>query len=216
MTFGVTHLIGFGGGGGQVSVAGYAITTTPVGSTSLTINLPSSIGTNDLLLVFLALDGNGRIGVNVPTGFTLIGSVQSMDAGGELAGFYKVATGSEGGTVAMTISSSSDGGTVALRVTGYRGTPENSGSALLDPASLTPSWGSAATLWIAFLGLRFPAGVSTITWPTNYGVPQVASNADFHANAAWRVATGTSENPSAFVTDGSPNFGTLTVGIRPA
>lgn len=206
---------GLGASSAGLVVAASAVTDTPTASSSLTINLPSSISAGDLLIIALSIKDNARILTNVPSGFTRIGTVQGHNSGGESAVFYKSAAGSEGATVAMTLGGSSTGGTVSLRITGWTGTPEKTSGSTLDPPSLTPSWGSAATLWLAVGGVGY-ATEPAITFPTNYTTDNNQS-ANSYASIGWRLNTAASEDPGTFGQSGGTSVTTssFTVGIRP-
>lgn len=93
--------------------------------------------------------------------------------------------------------------------------------ASLDPPNLSPSWGSAKTLWLA--GLAIAASDNTATNPADY-TDQVsggsaASTAPSRAKvyAARREREAASENPGAWAVSGTYYVPTVaTFGVRPA
>lgn len=187
-------------------VAGTAVTSL-ADSGTYTISLPAGIASGNLLIILVSHLGDGRIGTNVPTGFTRLGSIRNQNGSGhgEYGVFRRAATGTEGATATMT-NGGSVGGAVALRITGHQGTPEiaqnASGSETFDPPSLAPSWGSGQTLWLACLSLWYNSAQPTIVFPANYTANN-AQSPNGQAAIGWRNAIAPSENPAAFSLTGA-------------
>lgn len=179
--------------------------------------LPASIQAGDLLLLLVSV--NNTITLTTPSGWTQLFNT----ANGALrhACYYKTASGSEGSTVTVTGSGSAGWATNSYRITGHQGAPEAGTSATgtsnsPNPPSLTPSWGSAKTLWLAAVG-NIVGGGTTATAPTNYG-NQVTAAASFSArcSSSRRELEASSEDPGTYALSASQAWVTNTVAIRPA
>ena len=115
--------------------------------------LPSGIQAGELLVLFVAAGpfGGGTADIIAPSGWTQLFHTANTDRFGC---YYKVATGSEGATVAVSTTGNRSWATNSYRVSGYQGTPvagtsATGATASPNPPSVSPSWGSAKTLWIA-------------------------------------------------------------------
>jgi hypothetical protein len=89
-----------------------------------------------------------------------------------------------------------------------------------DPGSLTPSWGSEATTWIASC-FRDDITIHTATaYPTNYDTAQTDINITTSAcNVACAVRVGhtaASEDPGAFTISAAETWAAYTIAVRPA
>ena len=92
------------GGGGGIAVQGTpAVTESTASGTTFDANYPTGIQANELLLAFLTYNDDIPP-TAVPSGWT---QAETFDAGASLVGgcYYKVATGSESGTVTFTSAS---------------------------------------------------------------------------------------------------------------
>ena len=143
-------------------------TSTSAASTSHTVNLPASISSGDLLIVFFGTREKPTI--TTPSGWTLLKNKSNAAENHQFSIFYKVASGSEGSTVTITTSASWSGMHASYRITGYSGTPEvstaDSGNITQpDPDSLTPAGGAKDYLWIV---TAVSVAFSAIGFPTNY------------------------------------------------
>lgn len=188
------------------------------GSATQVVNLPAGISSGDLLLIFLGMQ-DGRT-INTPSGWT---QLYNNNSDPSAACFYKVASGSEGASVSVTLSSSSIGGHTSYRISNYQGTPEAAtlngptSSANPNPPSLTPSWGSAKTLWITATHNRNPsADPSVSSYPANttngiYGHVTGAGMA-----TAQRQLEASSWDPNTYTMSASVAWCANTVAIRPA
>src|SRR5215217_7567233 len=94
--------------------AGTRLLVSPA-STSYNVAYPSGITAGQLLVLFISI--NGGTGVNSPSGWTEVYNdlTLSNPKGGI---WYKIATGSESGTLAVTLGSSVTGSGIILRYTG--------------------------------------------------------------------------------------------------
>lgn len=189
-----------------MTVSAVTPTTFSTTNTSLAINLSPAVA-GDLLVVNLALRYPATF--TAPSGWVEVGSA---DAGGvgELTIFTKVATGSEGSTAAFTSSVANIGAAQCRTLTGVdTATPPQMGTAnsggvpgtTANPPALTPTWGSASTTWLAYMGTAAsgattsagPAGYSNFAF-TNYS----GGGASAGTGSAYKVATAASEDPGAF------------------
>lgn len=199
-------------------------TSSFTASSSFNVPLPASIQAGDLLLIFVSVANNPVGTLTTPSGWTQ--RFNTTGTNHRFACYYKVATGSEGSTVAVTNSGNVSWATCSYRISNYQSTPESGTSATgssttPNPPSLTPSWGSAKTLWLAAAGS--PGGNSgTPTVPTNYSdqvhYSHVSSGSTVFAKVATarRALEASSEDPGTFTFAASTTWVTNTVAIRPA
>ncbi len=186
-------------------------------TTSHTVNLPTSISSGDLLLIFISSTDTSP--TYSASGWTFLSSDTNSTSILVALG-YKSASGSEGSTLTLTSSASAKCCFTAYRITGWSGTPEKGTaatgtSASGDPPNLSPSWGADDTLWIAAIACASATAVSAA--PTNYsnlktnagsgGTPPGIGTAERQLNAS-------SENPGTFT---NPNVAWVaqTFSIRP-
>jgi hypothetical protein len=204
-------------------VAGSTSNTDGAGTTSHTVNLPASIAAGDMLIVI----SGGTISATV----TEAGDwdelfEQDSESTITLWGMWRIADGTEGASVVFTTGTSVQWRHISLRITGHSGNaPEalaiGGAAAGGDPPELTPSWGSADTLWLT--GVRGTLGVdANPTPPTNYTLVQ--SN-DGGAGAgcvavARRDSAASSEDPGIWEGGSGISNGfaraSVTIGVEPA
>ena len=198
--------------------------TTSV-SSSIAVALPASIQAGELLIIFVSANNNAGVTFTTPSGWT---QLYNVTGGGNMrrhACYYKVATGSEGASVTLTGSTNATFAANSYRISGYQGTPEaatpaTGSSASPNPPSLTPSWGSAKTLWLAVAADISTSGTAP-TAPTNFGSGITAQGNTFGANqcrtsSSRRELESTSEDPGTFTIGSSNQWIAATVAIRPA
>lgn len=192
--------------------------------TSHTVLLPDNYQAGDLLIIAITLGGASTT-ISTPGGWSPLFSEASTNR--TSAGFYKVASGSEGASVAVTSAAARKSAHQAFRITNYQGTPEatstNAAATTQDPPSLSPSWGSDDTLWIAYAGWRnSQIGVEGL--PANYtdlrftftGSPTNSTDEATCVSMVRELAA-SSENPPAFSTGAtSVNSCSATIAIRGA
>jgi hypothetical protein len=140
--------------------------------------------------------------ISTPSGWTQLFTTADTAGGGgyRMAGFYKVASGSEGSTVSVTTSVSTNGRHIAYRITGYQGTPEcgttaNGSGTTANPPSLSPSWSTADTLWIA---LASQNGGAFSASPTNYANPADSGTNFLRMRSADRSLNAATEDHGTF------------------
>lgn len=200
-----------------------ATTNTSVTATennTHTVNLPASIASGDLLLMFFHANQGNDADITSITGWTEIADVLGTTATRFFA-FRKTATGSEGATVSVTTTADAVAAHQTYRITGWTGTPEvttaEGTSTTPDPPNLTPSWGAKDTLWLAVAGA---AATSITSTPTNYTNAVDSSTGTGGLSALTRSSrrelNATSDNPSAYGTTGSvTDWVTFTIAIEP-
>ena len=137
--------------------------------------------------------------------------------------FYRIADGTEGLTATLTTGTTVRSAHISYRITGHNGIEGVFATTNVnDPPSLSPSWGSAKTLWLAMMTNR--RSDSTVTGaPTNYTGLITQANASSTMTSRQRVSSAqrepeaSSEDPGSFATTGiidTPH--SATVAIRPA
>lgn len=181
------------------------------------INLPASISAGDLLLLFIS--NNSANTPITPSGWTSL-----LNTGNGVSAFYKYASGSEGATVSVGSGGIRSGAAVCYRITGTDGstapalsaTAITPASATFDPPSLTPSWGSDDTLWLA-ISAEVGGSHTVSAGPTGYTLQnnQVGTGSSSAIHAYARTNAAASEDPSAFTLSGTALGSAITVGIRP-
>ena len=202
-----------------------ATNTSSDSGTTQTVNLPSSISNGDLLIIFIATDGDNTI-----TNWNGFNEIFSMsDSGGKDSSLhigYKSASGSEGSTVDITTSSNEKGTHASYRITGWDSgqVPEASTgvqgvSSAPDSDSLTPTGGAKDYLWFTAYGSDDDDSTVS-TWPTNYSLsqlnPTVADPGGAVLGVAGRNYNASSEDPGAFATNDSEQWVAATVAVHPS
>lgn len=201
-------------------IAGTNGSTEQTDTNTHTVNLPSSISSGDLLIVFFSVDGNPST-TTWPAGWTqLFSDIQgSSDV---FSAYYKIANGSEGASISVSTSDAERSAHQSFRITGFTGFPQSAtakgNSNNPNPPALSPSWGLKKTLWIAALGRSSGSNISVSSAPAGYG--------NLVTQAAAAAAAGTSqdtarqnlevvtEDPGVFVLTSSQSWVAATVGIQ--
>lgn len=198
-------------------------TTANAASTSQAVNLPAGIQVGELLLMFLTTNGGtGTIGV--PTGWTSLYNVVNFQGDYNSVGCYRIADGSEGATVTVSLATSNKLGAVVCRISPFDNvaTPAAAtATTTKDPPSLSPSWGSADNLWLAIEHFGNISGVTSVTsYPTNYTGVADAGNAganDPHTAIATRALTAATEDPGTYTLQNwsFPGANSATIAVKP-
>ena len=203
-----------------------AIFNTEGAAEAHTIPLPSGIAAGERLLIFF----NGS-GVNQTTsGWTKI--IENTGTGaGDLCVFSKIASGSEGASVSVSVQSGSSVNVAAItyRVSGAGDIEGTAGSLATsvppNPPSHAASWGADKNLWFA-VGAASRAGTTTMlstSGPSGYGnnqeaqTPQAIPSAR-HLMCASELAyeATDTQDPGAFTLAATPtNSVGGTIVIRP-
>lgn len=207
------------------TVAATATFGSTSNQTTHTVNLPASIAAGDLLVLAVTNDTDAT--QTTPADWTRITNTASSTLS-RLCIYVKDATGSEGSTVDIVVSTSQGLSSAAYRIEGWYGdlAGQEVGVAVAantsapDPPSLTASWGAEDNLWIVVLG--YDDEVNNInTWPTNYSSNQTNGESN-HSNEGTGTALATynlntaTQDPGAFAISGTSRTVANTVVIRPA
>jgi hypothetical protein len=209
------------------------ITEVDADETAWDFNLPATIAAGDLLLLVAQgseSSGSAAYTVSGPGGgWVEKADNQMIDTRGVMGIFVKVADGSEdGGTVTITATQTAAHVGIVFRIQAgtWGGTTNDvevsswttvEDVTTIDVAALTPSWGSADTMWLAAFGEDEIFG--TPTPPASYGTNVEASALDTnetYVSVVRRENTTATENPGNFVAGSTDQMGTILIGVRPA
>lgn len=197
------------------TVAARAQSGSASNSSTIAVNLPAGITAGDLLVILV----NATHAQTTPTGWTRLGSEDTF-GGRYVDRYWKVASGSEGTTVNITLSAAGVFSAIAFRITGDDGTGPVSTSAATgssttpDPPLLSPG-ATADWLYLALFASSSSTGSVTGT-PTGYSNLQtsiVAFSSCTTASVEKATTGSSSDNPSAF-TFTSSNWDAYTVAIK--
>lgn len=196
---------------------------------TLAVVMPATVDAGDLLLMHVC---NGEsFSFSVPAGWTALGS---LAANSTMRGhvFYRIADGTEdGATVTVTAASSCYIAAVVNRIKAgtfnattpvERATPATGGGSQPNSPSYSPSWGSAATLWLSSVAANYVFPPHTVTsWP--YAGGQTAINAPASGasvvmmRSCEAVVSAASEDPAAWAMGSNVNLWIAeTLAVRPA
>lgn len=195
--------------------------TNTGGSSELTssynVPLPSGLVSGDLLLMFISTLTDSTI--SNYNGMTSLYEVLNPGDGKAYC-LHKTATGSEGGTLQITMASGELWGTVTYRISKdtWQGVPEDAttygdSSATADPPSLIPSWGVKKTLWLATAHTQYgvptsaPSGFSSLVLGQN-------SSGNCGCGVAHLQSQVASLNPGTMTLDGTRDWVAATVAVR--
>ncbi len=199
-------------------------TYTGTSSTSHSVTLPSGIVSGDFLLALYSADGLGAI--TEPTGWTLDskGGMNGVSAG--FGYFYRVADGGEGSSLTVSMGVSESLAVVVLRISSASGSIEDSVSNFSsqntspNASSLTPSWGSAANLWL--VSYNMGSGSARLSAaPENYVITAATENpntgiANTETAVVFRQLVAATEDPPAATLAASGRCSMITVAIEPS
>lgn len=193
--------------------------------TSMAVTMPDQVISGDLLIAFSHLRNSGTW--TEPTDWTELDAQLGGGSVGELTVHYKISDGSEGATETWTAGTGSTATWLVIKVANWDGTsaPEVSKTSgdvsAADPPSLTPSWGSADTLWIAAAGHSAATNAAWSAGPSGYSDFTIsgvsAGGASTSLATATLQTTASSEDPGAYTVSGSNRWwAAMTVGVEPA
>lgn len=198
-----------------LSVAARATSGSSSSSSTIAVTLPSGIAAGDLLVLFV----ESTQAQTTPSGWTRDGTETSF-SGRYTDKYWKIASGSEGSSVNISLSSPGVFSALSFRITGHDGTGIVGSSAVTgsstapDPPNLAPG-GTGDRLYIALFGSSVSTG-SVTGWPTGYSNTQsnVVAFSNCTTASAEKIAAGSSsDNPSAF-TFTSSNWAAYTIAIK--
>lgn len=206
-------------------------TQSAANSSSWAITYPANISAGDLLLAFISSDGNPTFSW-AGSAFTAIKQLAAGGSAAKLGVYARIATGSESGTVTLTLGTAERGVVKVFRISASTwrnsGTVTNdvesstgaSGTATsADPDALNPAnWDVEDTLWFAAVAADDQNTV-TFNYPSSYTNTSYndagATNGSYLGLGRRENATA-SEDPSAFSWTNSTEYAVATIGIRPA
>lgn len=198
-------------------------TSSNTNQSSHSVNLPGTINSGDLLILFTMRRGVGAI--NTPSGFT---ELDEFSADSTVAIFAKIATGSETSPITVTVGGTPTLAAQVLRITGNEGTLSgleintivNSVGTSPNPGSITASWGGEQNLFIAFTGAADDDGTVT-AYPSGFsnGVDTISgggtNNGATVAHATLN-STNATVDPGAFTLSQSEGWYAYTLVVRPS
>ena len=188
-------------------------TSSAVSTATPSVSLPASIVSGNLLLIFVQSDGN--VTWTTPSGWTTI-----LGTASRVAGYYRVANGSEGSSVTVTQSGANPSAHASVQVNCYAASSFIEAGTLVtssvDPPSITPSWAPTNTL-IVTMASQYSATADFSAGPSGYSNFQHTYNgfSSAMASATKQIIPGATENPGAF-TPGTAcgNCRTQTIAIK--
>lgn len=191
-------------------------------TTSHSMSLPASITAGEMLLLIIQ-GSDDTVTWTTPTGWD--GQILNNSTGGfhRTVAFYKLsASGSEGATVSVTSSGNTDSAYTSYRVSGHdtstapeANSSSTSETATPNPPSLTPAWGSAATLWIA--GCTISGSQTLDSYSSGYSGGRKDGTGTRFVASAYLQSTVSSEDPGTLsFSGGAPAVRPFTIGIKPA
>lgn len=204
------------------------VLTAAAACTSCVVNIGSPL-VDQLVFVFVSINGNTTI--SWPGGWTeLQADATDGDSQVTTSAGYKVAAGSEGATITITLGASQTLAATAYVIVNYTGTPE-AGTAVgtaagvpstaPDPPLLTPAGGSADYLWLACAGTDNGAALTTafVADRGTGGFAETRTGAGVGDAAAmceivW--ATAASRDPAAFTISASQEWVANTFSVKGA
>lgn len=204
----------------QVTTVGAVYSSATASKTTHDIAVPASVASGDLLLVVAAIDGIA--GTPSMPGFTVL--IHDTGSSQRLWVAYKIADGTESGTITLTTPIEQCGAQM-WRITAWHGTaaPEGASvdggsSASEDPPSLTPSWGSADTLWIACFAINGGhGGITTWSLPDNqYQLDSTGSSGSVGFAVCSDELAQATLDPVTFVSSAGQFWTSGTIAIRPS
>jgi hypothetical protein len=185
----------------SVATGGNATPTSP-----LSVPLPSGISSGDLLIVFVS-NGSSRT-ATTPTGWTLVAG--TSNSGGFYRVYQRIADGTEGSTLSVTLSNTANFNSVAFRISGHNATTPVNVSAT-DNTSNNVVSPSVTTTVENCLVLRMQgiARDRTFTVPTSHTLQGTATTGGLCDISVASIAQSTSGSTGAAtwtVSGGSADF----------
>lgn len=209
--------------------------TVTSNSTSWTLTYPGHLASGDLILLFLASDGQGAESHTLPAGWAASGPVIF----GAVSGFVatKISDGTETGNFTCTMSATEQGAWRIFRITNWYGSgvivdgsfsgPNdadgisdvfiNSSSANPDPSNLDPAnWATEDTLWFAACYLDTSRTISVYPLALYNTADVSGGSTGASLGVCLTRSTVSSLNPGTFTISAADDWIAATVAIRPA
>lgn len=198
--------------------------TVTSNSTSWTLTYPTNLHVGDLILAFVATDGDTDTTPSLPAGWTIY---WSEAAGRAETGMVaaKVSDGTESGSFTLSLPASEQGAWRIFRIIGWYGTLADGLDVGLDavqtgstpdPPSLNPaSWATEDTLWFAACAVDTSRTISVYPL-ADRNTADVSGGA---GGATLGICSTTSAvsslDPGTFTISASDDWDAFTIGIRP-
>lgn len=214
-------LLAASGGGGISVLATNSGTDNSGGSASATVQLPAGITAGEKLLI-VGVIGAGAISDLASAGWTVVSGMDGTVGAGPIA-LWKTATGSEGASASVTWTTSRGNRWTSFRIAGAHTAAPEAGSRAgptnnsnPDPGSVTPSWGSAASLFIPVVQVG-TASNGVTGYPSGYiNQYSTGGSGTIGIGVCTLVKTASTEDPGTFTTTSSANWFSQTIAVRPA
>ncbi len=214
-------------GGGQIFPSVRATNTglLNAGSTSHSVPLPASLVAGELLIIGCASQWNLTATWNTPSGWNvLLANTQNGASQGAQAWFWKIASGSEGATQAVTSSIVCRAAYNSYAISNHDASqaptalaaPDAGAGVNPNPPGLTPSWGNSKNLWLVAASMSH-ANIPS-DYPDNF-TNAISGNASTSNGATLATARGQFEgtvlDPNTF-TITSSRWVATTIAIKGA
>lgn len=205
--------------------------TVTSNSTSWTLTYPTNIAAGDLLLAFVASDGNP--GETWPGSWKRLAKASGTGAAIILCGGV-VAAGTESGNFTLTMSAGEQGGWRVFRITGWFGgmlpnesvhtadgfdalNVANGTNNLPNPPNLDPGgWATEDTLWIAGCGVDTSRTISVYPLPDRNTADVSGGSNGATLGLCTTESAVSALDPGTFTISAADDWGALTVAVRPA
>ena len=197
-------------------------------TTSHLVAMPAIVNAGDLLMALVATHDTST--VTTPSGWTQLVTANTGGAalGAQFGVYYKLAAGTEGGTTVDFVTSAAQRGAMTVyRIqagTFASGTaPEIStvatGSSVSPlPNTITPSWGTADTLFIAAVGANNRRAFTSTVYGYSNAIQAgatTASSVNAQTGSAYALYRNATSWTAAFTITNAQNWIAYTIAIKP-
>ena len=214
------------------AVGATATTDGTTASATATVNLPSGILVNDLLLVCLRT-ATSTAGHGYPVGWTELFDDNSDASDDRISLAYRWAAGTEGSTIGVS-QDNQKYAALAWRITGAQNPATTAPqfatlavgtSTTPNPGAVTPSGGTQDYLFLWLGGWEGEQTSPPASNPTNYASNVIGANSGTAgvvatnvrlASASRQLNTGAAEDPGTWTISASDDWTATTVCIHPA
>jgi len=198
-----------------IQVAASVAGTGGISSTH-TVTIPGTFAAGDILVVDFSL-GSPTGTITFPGDWTDLHATISSGVNAKAA--YRIADGSEGASITVTLSAGRVSNWVSYRISDTAGVAPEAATATgtsttPDPPNLAPSWGAANTIWIAGCSSGV-TGTTTVTgYPSGYTNNLNESTGNGLIGTSQKNSTASSENPGTFTISASQSWSAVTIGVK--
>jgi hypothetical protein len=211
--------------GGAPTIVDVTASEGAAANTVQAITLPASMLSGQLLIAGVATTNQGT--VTWPAGWTEL-SDQADILGSGFATAWHRCDGTEPATINVTLSAASPSTQLVVRINNaHTATPPEAGTPPAsssinnpNPPSLTPTWGAANTLWLAF-GKTRTAAATVTSYPATYTLNQTlkahsgGTATDTAVAVAGRQLNAVTEDPAAYAFSAVAVAQAQTIAIPP-